>query len=420
MGCRCSSGTGRIASGEDIRDIYKIGKVLGSGAFGQVRECAHRQSGELFAVKIMEKKSQERGHWSNENMFRREVEALRALEHPSIIKYWDFFEDHHFLYAVMERCEGGELFEQILKYKTFNEVDASFLCRQMLAALQYVHEARIVHRDIKAENFLFKDKTSNSELKLIDFGMSAQIDPETMLNEVCGSPHYLAPELIKRRYSFKADVWALGVLLYLLLYGKYPFDGNGTSQIVKQILTQSVDYSARAVRPTQLAINFMARLLEKDPDKRASANEAMMHEWIVGDKATDVPDLKPVVRSALRKVTLRRTAPKQTVEQRRNQLLQKLEREWEAGTSRGFKVSPLNQEYNVPERRKKRLTTTPGAMEHPHVATSDSGKLTVSAGDKPPRRKVDFSENLKEPPQATRSNRRAVTIYMSSHKKPDE
>eukprot|EP01053_Blabericola_migrator_P009774 Blabericola_migrator_1__9773@NODE_535_length_7764_cov_129_977784_g408_i0_p4_GENE_NODE_535_length_7764_cov_129_977784_g408_i0NODE_535_length_7764_cov_129_977784_g408_i0_p4_ORF_typecomplete_len363_score44_88Pkinase/PF00069_25/2_9e75Pkinase_Tyr/PF07714_17/3_6e46Kinaselike/PF14531_6/7_3e19Kdo/PF06293_14/3_8e13Pkinase_fungal/PF17667_1/3_3e09YrbLPhoP_reg/PF10707_9/8_2e08YrbLPhoP_reg/PF10707_9/3_3e02APH/PF01636_23/1_1e06APH/PF01636_23/9e02RIO1/PF01163_22/4_3e07WaaY/PF06176_11/2_1e05FTA2/PF13095_6/0_000 len=286
MGCRCSKDTrpsGVKPVGEDVRDVYRIGKLLGSGAFGQVRECMKRDTKELFAMKIMEKSSAEKGHWSNESMFRREVQVLGLLskiDHPHIIRYYDFYEDRHFLYCVMEKCDGGELFESILRHRTFPERRAAQLCYQMLRALAYVHSCGVVHRDIKAENFLFKTTHPDSPLKLIDFGMSARISKEQLLTDVCGSPHYLSPELIRRKYSFKADVWALGVLIYLMLFGRYPFDGNNTSAIVKVILTKKIDWQCGEIRPSERAIHFMKTLLQRNPDKRPTAQEAAQHAWL--------------------------------------------------------------------------------------------------------------------------------------------
>eukprot|EP01055_Gregarina_sp_Pseudo9_P005936 Gregarina_sp_Pseudo_9__5935@NODE_953_length_2036_cov_3_994992_g894_i0_p1_GENE_NODE_953_length_2036_cov_3_994992_g894_i0NODE_953_length_2036_cov_3_994992_g894_i0_p1_ORF_typecomplete_len553_score79_60Pkinase/PF00069_25/8_9e76Pkinase_Tyr/PF07714_17/3_4e47Kinaselike/PF14531_6/7_9e19Kdo/PF06293_14/2_8e11Pkinase_fungal/PF17667_1/2_4e08RIO1/PF01163_22/8_6e06YrbLPhoP_reg/PF10707_9/2_1e05YrbLPhoP_reg/PF10707_9/5_3e03APH/PF01636_23/2_8e05APH/PF01636_23/2_9e03WaaY/PF06176_11/8_9e05FTA2/PF13095_6/6e03FTA2/P len=231
-------------------------------------------------MKIMEKSSSEKGHWSNESMFRREVQVLGLLNHPHIIRYYDFYEDRHFLYAVMEKCDGGELFESILRHRTFPERRAAQLCFQMLRALAYVHSCGVVHRDIKAENFLFKTTHPDSPLKLIDFGMSARISKEQLLTDVCGSPHYLSPELIRRKYSFKADVWALGVLIYLMLFGRYPFDGNNTSAIVKVILTKKIDWQCGEIRPSERAIHFMKTLLQRNPEKRPTASEACQHAWL--------------------------------------------------------------------------------------------------------------------------------------------
>ncbi|PHJ22182.1 ulk kinase [Cystoisospora suis] len=168
----------------NFKKKYTLGKILGSGAFGQVRECANKQTKEAFAVKIISRRARERGPWSSSEMFRREVMLLSALSHPNIIRLIDAFEDRHHLYYVMEKCDGGELFEHIVRRKHFDEHEASRLCRQMLSALEYLHSFDIVHRDIKAENFLFRGKNVASSLVLIDFGMSARVLPNQSLTEV--------------------------------------------------------------------------------------------------------------------------------------------------------------------------------------------------------------------------------------------
>ncbi|EZG88152.1 putative calmodulin-dependent protein kinase [Gregarina niphandrodes] len=224
MGCGhsvCTRGTPSSfeGGGQAVRDVFKVGKLLGSGAFGQVRECVSIKTNEAYAMKIMLKSSQERGHWSNENMFRREIDVLASLDHPYIVKYHSFYEDKNYLYAVLEKCEGGELFDQILQQGCIAEARSTTLAFQMLTAINYVHSQGVVHRDVKAENFLFSTDSNDSDIKLIDFGMSERLSAGQVLTDVCGSPHYLAPELIRRKYGFKADVWALGVLVYLMLYG---------------------------------------------------------------------------------------------------------------------------------------------------------------------------------------------------------
>eukprot|EP00921_Rhytidocystis_pertsovi_P012843 GHVQ01020860.1.p1 GENE.GHVQ01020860.1~~GHVQ01020860.1.p1 ORF type:complete len:499 (-),score=87.11 GHVQ01020860.1:496-1992(-) len=367
MGCVCGKDGGRVS--HDIRQDYRIGRLLGSGAFGQVRECTKRSSMEVRAVKIMEKRSTQKGHWSNESIFRREVAYLAALEHENIVKYYDFYEDRHFLYSVMERCDGGALFDSILRRKYFNEEAASLLCRQMLDALIHIHRSSIVHRDVKAENFLFKNNFPSSTLILIDFGMSAKCSDSQPLLEVCGSPQYLSPELIRRSYGTPADMWALGVLVYLMIYGRYPFDGADTSAIVKEVLTKDVQWESSYVRVSSLAIDFLKGLLDRDPVKRLTAIEARLHRWVEEKtpekEAATIP--QDVLRSAHRKITMRKTQPAEAVEAHRNELLLKLDNDFKKGYGTGgVHLSSLSAPRKRPEfsRRDKRVTTTPSRMSN--------------------------------------------------------
>eukprot|EP00923_Selenidium_pygospionis_P037859 GHVN01066262.1.p2 GENE.GHVN01066262.1~~GHVN01066262.1.p2 ORF type:complete len:202 (-),score=25.50 GHVN01066262.1:1235-1840(-) len=194
MGCTSSS----VKGSQDIRQTYKIGSILGSGSFGQVRLCTRIDNGEVYAVKIMTKTPPKKNtKVDHEFMFKNEVDMLQCLDHENVVRFLEFFEDKHFLYAVIEKCDGGELFTKIVKKRKFTEEKAAVLARQMLHAIQYVHSCQIVHRDIKAENFLFKIKEDESPLLLIDFGMATRLEDDKLLTQLCGSPHYVAPELIR-------------------------------------------------------------------------------------------------------------------------------------------------------------------------------------------------------------------------------
>ncbi|CDJ58566.1 ULK kinase, putative [Eimeria maxima] len=271
---------------DDIRRYYRIGRVIGCGSFGQVRECVDRETGQIYAVKVMERRmsGKERmtpGRPSNEAMIRSEVEILKSLHHENIVSFVKFFEDKHFFYAVLEKCDGGELFHQIVSRRQFTEEDASALCRQMASALAYLHGQGVVHRDVKAENFLFKSKGADSIIKLIDFGMSARLPECGYLTDLCGSPHYISPELISKRYNQGADMWAFGVMIYLMLFGRYPFEGSKASAIAREVQSKQLNWS-RAACPflTDAAIDFLSRLLDRNEKTRLTATQALAHPWI--------------------------------------------------------------------------------------------------------------------------------------------
>lgn len=188
-----------------------------------------------------------------------------------------------------------------------------------------------------------------------------------MLNEVCGSPHYLAPELIKRHYNSKADMWALGVLIYLMIYGKYPFDGVNTNAIVKDILTKQLEWRYSHFEPSQMAIDFMHKLLERDPDKRFQAYQALRHPWVT-ERSTEKEEKSipmDFVRAAHRKITMHKNAPAKEVDERRNMLLKKLDEEFEKGVRSGAYLSVLHTGKRKPEfsRRDKRISTTPSRFD---------------------------------------------------------
>ncbi|KAF4702363.1 Serine/threonine-protein kinase 17A [Perkinsus olseni] len=199
---------------ENIRARYDIGHVLGSGSFGQVRTCTLRENGERRAVKLLEQSCD-----GSVAMFDREVTLLMRVRSEHIIRCHDFFKDRHFLYIVMELCTGGELLQKVIEMRRFCEEDAACVCRQVVSAIESIHSAGICHRDIKAENLLLDGEgdVKTCRVKMIDFGLATDVSCAGRLEELCGSPHYLAPELLGQNYSFPVDLWSLGVLMYLLL-----------------------------------------------------------------------------------------------------------------------------------------------------------------------------------------------------------
>lgn len=351
---------------EDIRDKYDLGKILGSGSFGQVREAKLKENpSEVRAVKMIEPDKGD-GEWSNQAIFVREVGLLQQIQHDHIICYYDFYEDIHFLYVVMELCKGGEVFAKIVELKRFSEKNAASLGQQMLRALDYIHKLNIAHRDIKAENFMLQDVSIHSNVKMIDFGMATKFKPDQILTELCGSPHYLSPELIGQKYNHLADVWAFGVLLYLLMYGHYPYDAKHPRDIMVKILTEPIKWQSKA-KLSKDAIKFLNGLLEHDIKKRLTAEGALEHPWMkkVSAATSDEGMLlsTEVVRSAHKKVTGTRKVLDPQIDQARNFKLQKIEEDFSAGIRHGKRLgeTPKESYMSKPEfvRRENKITTAP-------------------------------------------------------------
>lgn len=328
---------------EDIRDKYDLGKVLGSGSFGQVREAILKTApeAELRAVKMIERDNED-GEWSNQAIFVREVALLQQIDHQNIIRYYDFYEDLHFLYVVMELCKGGEVFAKIVELKRFSEKNAAVLGQQMLQAIEYIHKRNIAHRDIKAENFMLAEASISSPVKMIDFGMACKFEDGECLTELCGSPHYLAPELIGQKYDHRADVWAFGVLLYLLMYGHYPYDAKHPRDIMVKILTEPIRWQTK-VKLSSHGLDFLRRLLEHDLKKRMSATEALEHPWMRLADETSLPT--EVVRSAHKKVTATRKTVDPKVEDLRNQKLAKIDEDFKNNIRYGKRLGPTPSDH---------------------------------------------------------------------------
>jgi calcium-dependent protein kinase len=183
-----------------LKDFYRIGKLIGSGAFGDVRICLHKESNSQRAVKILYKANMTE---DDERMLLNEINILRDLDHPNIVKMYEFFQDEKRYYIITEICKGGELFDEIIDKGHFTEKDAAIILRQLLSCINYCHGRSIVHRDIKPENILLESNKDFNNVKIIDFGISVIKEPEVFIEESIGTPYYIAPEVWKKKYDEK-------------------------------------------------------------------------------------------------------------------------------------------------------------------------------------------------------------------------
>ncbi len=207
----------------NLSDFYDMKKPLGKGKFGLVRLAIHKQTGANVAIKIVKKAKLTAEEL---DLAKREVEILKLCQHPSIIRLLDTFENPDYIYIVMERLQGGDLYEYLNKrdFKV-SETRARTIVHSMATALYYLHSYGIVHRDIKLDNVLMVDETDESELKLVDFGLSKMIGPNELCKEPFGTFGYAAPEVLQgKSYDKSVDIWSLGVVLYILLVGHAPFE----------------------------------------------------------------------------------------------------------------------------------------------------------------------------------------------------
>lgn len=244
----------------------------------------HRKTKKIFAVKsILKSKIQD------VDVLRREIDILTEVDHPHIIHLEDVYEDAKYLHLVTELCTGGELYDRVIEKarspeKHFSEMDAARIIRNILDAIRYIHdEKHIVHRDLKPENFLLLDKSDDSPVKIIDFGLSRRDDFGVMRSRV-GTVYYVAPEVLFDDYTNKCDIWSIGVISYILLSGHPPFLGSTereTLQFVKDgvISFPTPDWD----EVSQQAIEFVSHLLQRDPEARPTASEALNHPWLQRD-----------------------------------------------------------------------------------------------------------------------------------------
>lgn len=214
-----------------------------------------------------------------------EISILKEVDHPNIIKLHEVFFGRRSVYLVTDLCRGGELFELLSSGKNqgfvFREDRAASLLRDMLRAVKYLHSKGIVHRDLKLENFLFEGDSSTSPLVLIDFGLSKHFDSHERMRQRVGSCYYTAPEVLSGDYDYRCDLWSLGVICYMLLSGTPPFGGKTPDDIHNSTLTKSLNFPERAFRHvSKVSIDFLTRLLVKDPSMRMTADEALQHPFI--------------------------------------------------------------------------------------------------------------------------------------------
>ena len=261
---------------------YKPTKVLGSGSFGCVYEAKNTTFGNKVAMKVIKK---DKENELDEQEIRNEINILKQLSHPNIVKIYEFYISENHYYIITEFCKEGELFSYI-KNK-YSERQLAVLFYQVFSGLWYLHENKILHRDIKLENIMIdgkeKDKSTGEELfwaKIIDFGTAKLFEKNKKEKDVVGSSYYIAPEVLKQNYNEKCDTWSVGVILYMTLVGRAPFDGKDDEEIIYKI--NSVDYNKnepRLVKHSPEVRDLVSHLLDKNIEKRYSAKEALNHPW---------------------------------------------------------------------------------------------------------------------------------------------
>jgi len=273
---------------EDLRTKYVLSRAIGRGACGEVRLAFSRGTCQKYAVKVISKKKFSVG--PRQAALRDEVEILKRLHHPCVIRIEDVYETDEFLYIVLELVEGGELFDRVVSVVRFEEPIAKLLFYQMLVAVKYLHEQGITHRDLKPENVLLSSEKNETVIKITDFGLSKVVGEQSLMQTLCGTPSYLAPEVLLTcgtgGYSKAVDLWSLGVILFICLAGYPPFSEEIKKytlheQIVKGIYSFPKEYW-KTVSPQ--AIDLVKKLLTVDPKKRITVDEALQHPWISDDE----------------------------------------------------------------------------------------------------------------------------------------
>lgn len=267
-----------------ITSQFTVGKTLGKGSFGEVRLCLNKATNVRCAMKIVNKAVIGK-HQVLVDLMEQELEVLQNTEHPHIVRAMELLEDEVNFYIISELVTGGELYAHVVKVKRMGERQTASVIKQLLLAVNYMHQLNIVHRDIKPENILIVPEEATTSdfpnVKLTDFGFACFFQKEKGLTQVLGSPLYMAPEIVKEEtYGLKVDVWSLGVIAHILLSGAPPFYGKSTLDIYQSIVADEPQFGRFKDNLTPEAIEFTRQMLEKDPARRPSAAELLQHPWL--------------------------------------------------------------------------------------------------------------------------------------------
>jgi len=264
---------------EALTSKYEIGEELGRGAFSVVKVGTNRKTRDRVAVKIIDRNDVGKDYEKN---LRMEMDILRRVDHPNIIALLEMIEAGNKLYFVMELVTGGELFDRIVEKGSYSEEDAKILVRKIVSAIEYLHKQNIAHRDLKPENLLVKSVEDDTEVKIADFGLSKIIDKDKMMQTACGTPGYVAPEVLNAEgYDKEVDMWSVGVITYILLCGFPPFYSESVPEVFEQIMKAEYDYPEEYWDEISAeAKDFIDHLLVVDVAKRLTAEQSLNHPWL--------------------------------------------------------------------------------------------------------------------------------------------
>jgi len=291
--CSCVSNYGKksfLSSSKSVFRIrfsekYNLGKTFSSGAFSTVAIATEKYSQIDYAVKMYTKKFFD---LDDVNALKNEIEILHSLNHPHIIKLFSVYDEPETYFLVTELANGGELFDRIASKHKYTEKEARDISRIMFDVVGYCHSKRIAHRDLKPENFLLASKDNDVDIKLADFGFAKRLSYPSSLTTLCGSPYFVAPEiLLRKRYGVQVDMWSLGIIIYTILTGYLPFQDDDRTVLYGKICKGKYilrDEDWRNISTD--ANNLVFSLLVLNPEKRLSAVKGLKHKWFENNKET--------------------------------------------------------------------------------------------------------------------------------------
>ena len=276
-------------SNKNPSDDYKRVKFLGEGSYASVYCVENKITGAQRAMKIINKNENYSAEDDKEIL--NEINILRTLDHPNILKIFEFYSSKESYSLVTELCNLGELFNEIVDNGPFNENYSAYVMFQIFSAINYCHGMKIVHRDLKPENILIVARNENGlpQVKVADFGTSKMFEKGVVQKKLVGSSYYIAPEVLKKHYDEKCDIWSCGVIMYILLSGRPPFPGDSDKEIMDKVALGKYDLEESPFdQLSNSGKDLIKKLLVKDPKKRISASDALNHPWFKENKSKEL------------------------------------------------------------------------------------------------------------------------------------
>lgn len=266
---------------EDVLKCYKPIEVLGEGTFGKVFKVQQVSTGKEFAMKVV---SRQCNFQDGSKNILREISVLKKLDHPNILKIYEYFVNEKYYYFIMDYVKGGELYQMIYEMNYYDESTAAKIMKQIFSSVCYLHQMGFIHRDLKPENMMVTTNKDNDDITitLIDFGTAIEMPKGKQLTTRLGSAYYIAPEVLGYSYGMECDLWSCGVILYILLVGYPPFDGKNNAEILRKIRNGGYKINGEDWdNVTEDGKDLIRQLLQREPKKRITAKEALKHPFIV-------------------------------------------------------------------------------------------------------------------------------------------